>query len=113
MRAIETIRSIRSRGARVVVLSHRGRPRGTERYGHNTELHKQDARLSLKVFVKIFEKAFQEKVVFISDVAQGVTTIQNSGANIFLCENLRFGRERKKTHAHSRDNCLVGRYVHQ
>lgn len=93
LRAIETIQYIRSRGARVVVLSHRGRPRSIYNLQSpisNKQKLGENKKLSLKPFVKIFERALREPVIFISDITQGSAVISKSNAQIFLCENLRF-----------------------
>lgn len=90
-RALGTIRYIRTQGARVVILAHRGRPTSQEMsLKSKGESIKRDTKLSLKPFVKVIEKELKEKVVFISDVFGGKDSIAQSDKNIFLCENLRF-----------------------
>jgi len=76
---LPTVRLLLSRGAKVVILSHRGRPR---RYDRN---------LSLRPFASILERKLRQKVGFLKDF----NFFPESG-KIFLMENLRFwkGEER-------------------
>ncbi|MFA7201517.1 MAG: phosphoglycerate kinase [Candidatus Paceibacterota bacterium] len=97
-RAIETIRFIRTRGSRVVILTHRGRP-ASERIISNFKFlisNEENKKFSLKPFVKIIEKELKEGVVFIPDIVNGKNIITQSDKNIFLCENLRFYKGEQK-----------------
>jgi len=87
-RTVPTIKTLMNQGAKVVVISHFGRPEG-----------KGDMKNSLSHIVKDLEKALGKKVIFVDDcigekVAQAV---KNMGSDeILLLENLRFYNEEKK-----------------
>ncbi len=87
-RTVPTIKELMSKGAKVVVISHFGRPEG-----------KGDMKNSLSHIVKDLEKALGKKVVFVDDcigekVAEAVKNMSND--EILLLENLRFYNEEKK-----------------
>lgn len=77
---IPTILLLRAHKIRVVLVSHRGRPKGV------------DKSLSLKSFTSIIEKEIKEKVEFLPTFDFGLLrdTISSSDNNIFLLENIRF-----------------------
>lgn len=81
---LPTIKFLIKRGAKVIILSHRGRP----------EIKQKE--FSLKLFAKILSKLLNKPVQFIdfnfgtSDVLK-LTSIKNSpSSSVFLLENLRF-----------------------
>ena len=87
-RTVPTIKTLMNAGAKVVVISHFGRPEG-----------KGDMKNSLSHIVKDLEKALGKKVTFVDDcigekVAAAVKAMSND--EILLLENLRFYDEEKK-----------------
>ncbi len=87
-RTVPTIRELMEKGAKVVVISHFGRPEG-----------KGDIKNSLSHIVGDLEKALGKKVVFVDDcigekVNAAVKTMSND--EVLLLENLRFYNEEKK-----------------
>ena len=87
-RTVPTIKNLMEKGAKVVVISHFGRPEG-----------KGDMKNSLSHIVKDLEKALGKKVVFVEDCIGEVVenTVKNmSNDEILLLENLRFYNEEKK-----------------
>ena len=88
VRTVPTIKTLMAQGAKVVVVSHFGRPEG-----------KGDMKNSLSHIVKDLEKALGKHVVFVDDcigekVAQAVKNMSQD--EILLLENLRFYNEEKK-----------------
>src|SRR3989344_2755175 len=78
---IETINFLRKRGAKVVMISHRGRPRGDEQ------------KYSLAPFIAFLEEKLHTEVYFFSQLR--FKKIRRAVANekpgsVFLLENLRF-----------------------
>ncbi len=87
-RTVPTIKELMSKGAKVVVISHFGRPEG-----------KGDMKNSLSHIVKDLEKSLGHKVVFVDDcigekVAAAIKAMSND--EVLLLENLRFYNEEKK-----------------
>lgn len=87
-RTVPTIKELMSKGAKVVVISHFGRPEG-----------KGDMKNSLSHIVKDLEKSLGHKVVFVDDcigekVASAIKSMKND--EVLLLENLRFYDEEKK-----------------
>ena len=87
-RTVPTIKLLMDKGAKVVVVSHFGRPEG-----------KGDMKNSLSHIVKDLEKALGKHVVFVDDcigpkVEEAVKSLRND--QILLLENLRFYNEEKK-----------------
>ena len=87
-RTVPTIKELMSKGAKVVVISHFGRPEG-----------KGDMKNSLSHIVKDLEKSLGHKVVFVDDcigekVASAIKAMKND--EVLLLENLRFYDEEKK-----------------
>ncbi len=87
-RTVPTIRELMEKGAKVVVISHFGRPEG-----------KGDVKNSLSHVVGDLEKALGKKVVFVDDcigekVNAAVKAMNND--EVLLLENLRFYNEEKK-----------------
>ena len=87
-RTVPTIKELMSKGAKVVVISHFGRPEG-----------KGDMKNSLSHIVSDLEKALGKKVVFVEDcigekVEQALKSM--SSDEVLLLENLRFYNEEKK-----------------
>ncbi len=88
VRTVPTIKKLMSAGAKVVVVSHFGRPEG-----------KGDMKNSLSHIVKDLEKALGKHVVFVDDcIGEKVATAVKSMKQdeILLLENLRFYNEEKK-----------------
>ena len=87
-RTVPTIKELMSKGAKVVVTSHLGRPEG-----------KGDMANSLSHIVKDLEKSLGKKVVFVADCIgnEVADAIKNMNADeVLLLENLRFYKEEKK-----------------
>jgi phosphoglycerate kinase len=87
-RTVPTIKYLMDKGAKVVVISHFGRPEG-----------KGDMKNSLSHIVKDLEKALAKKVVFVEDcIGEKVeNTVKNMASDeVLLLENLRFYNEEKK-----------------
>lgn len=88
VRTVPTIKLLKNKGAKVVVISHFGRPEG-----------KGDMKNSLSHIVNDLEKASGYKVVFVDDcigpkVEEAVKSLRDD--EIVLLENLRFYNEEKK-----------------
>ena len=87
-RTVPTIKTLMNKGAKVVVISHFGRPEG-----------KGDMKNSLSHIVKDLEKALGHKVTFVEDCIGDLVenAVKNMGNNeVLLLENLRFYNEEKK-----------------
>lgn len=87
-RTVPTIKELMNKGAKVVVISHFGRPEG-----------KGDMKNSLSHIVKELEKALGKHVVFVDDCIgpKVQEAIKNMKADeVLLLENLRFYNEEKK-----------------
>jgi len=87
-RTVPTIKTLMKKGAKVVVISHFGRPEG-----------KGDLKNSLSHVAPELEKALGSKIVFVDDcigekVANAVKSMK--GDEVLLLENLRFYNEEKK-----------------
>lgn len=87
-RTVPTIKELMEKGAKVVVISHFGRPEG-----------KGDMKNSLSHIVGDLQKALGKKVVFVDDcigekVENAVKAMNND--EVLLLENLRFYNEEKK-----------------
>ena len=75
-----TLTYLREHGARVVVLSHLGRPKG-----------KPDPKYSLQQIVRDFERVLGATIEFIPDPVQGVATTRRlPRGGVALVENTRF-----------------------
>ena len=78
--SLPTIKYLRDKGARVVLLSHLGRPKGGP-----------DAQYSLQQIVPALEKLLGAPVEFISDPANGAATTRRlTRGGVALVENTRF-----------------------
>lgn len=87
-RTVPTIKTLMDKGAKVVVISHFGRPEG-----------KGDVKNSLRYVAPELEKALGHKVVFVEDCIGDVvaTAVKNMKADeVLLLENLRYYNEEKK-----------------
>ncbi len=87
-RTVPTIKTLMNKGAKVVVISHFGRPEG-----------KGDIKNSLRYVAPELEKALGSKVVFVEDcIGDAVATaVKNMKADeVLLLENLRYYNEEKK-----------------
>ncbi len=87
-RTVPTIKELMKRGAKVVVISHFGRPEG-----------KGDMKNSLSHIVDDLQKSLGHKVVFVDDcigpkVEEAVKNMKDD--EVLLLENLRFYNEEKK-----------------
>ena len=101
---LPTIEFLTQNGAKVIILSHRGRPKADSKFKI------QNSKFSLKPFAKIISELLKKPVHFIdfnigklgtSDVLKLMTSdvvnIKRSpSASIFLLENLRFFSEEEK-----------------
>ncbi|PYO68833.1 MAG: phosphoglycerate kinase [Gemmatimonadetes bacterium] len=78
--AVPTLQYLREHGARVIVLSHLGRPKGAP-----------DPKYSLQQIVRDLERVLGATVEFISDPAQGVAATRRlPRGGVALVENTRF-----------------------
>lgn len=87
-RTVPTIKTLMDKGAKVVVISHFGRPEG-----------KGDMKNSLSHVAPELEKSLGKKVIFVSDcIGKEVedAVAKMSGDEVLLLENLRFYDEEKK-----------------
>ena len=87
-RTVPTVKELMEKGAKVVVISHFGRPEG-----------KGDMKNSLSHIVGDLEKALGKKVVFVDDcIGEKVEAAVKamSSDEVLLLENLRFYSEEKK-----------------
>ena len=87
-RTVPTIKTLMDKGAKVVVISHFGRPEG-----------KGDVKNSLRYVAPELEKALGHKVIFVDDcIGEAVeTAVKNMKADeVLLLENLRYYNEEKK-----------------
>jgi len=87
-RTVPTIKLLMKKGAKVVVISHFGRPEG-----------KGDMKNSLSHIANDLQKALGNKVVFVEDCIGEVVAkaVQNMRSDeVLLLENLRFYNEEKK-----------------
>ena len=87
-RTVPTVKTLMNKGAKVVVISHFGRPEG-----------KGDMKNSLSHVAPELEKALGKKVVFVEDcvgpkVQEAVSSMGTD--EVLLLENLRFYNEEKK-----------------
>ncbi|MEK7654459.1 MAG: phosphoglycerate kinase [Patescibacteria group bacterium] len=90
--SLPTMKWLLAKGARLVILSHRGRPQGI------------DSKLSLKVFAPFLQKNLsagggssfggKEKVLFLNKIPSKL-----SGGKVYLMENLRFWPEEERDDA--------------
>lgn len=80
--SLPTMKWLLAKGARLVILSHRGRPQGI------------DPKLSLKVFVPFLKKNLREKVEFLKEVPSELPN-----KKVILIENLRFWPEEERDDA--------------
>ena len=83
---LPTIKFLTGKGAKVVILSHRGRPKPAKQA--NPELRIKNLEFSLKPFAKILSSLLKKPVRFM-DFKIGKPDFQKSGS-VFLLENLRF-----------------------
>lgn len=101
---LPTVKFLTGRRAKVVILSHRGRPSEIK------SLKLKIKRFSLKPFVKILSKLLKKQVKFIdfNFGTSDVFNIKNSmPGSIFLLENLRFNPAEEKTTKTSQRNWLI------
>src|SRR3989344_5095328 len=75
--SLPTMKFLLKNGSRLLILSHRGRPKGVEQ------------RFSLKPFVAFLQKNLKERTVFLTKIP---STLPDNG-KVFLLENLRFWPE--------------------
>ncbi len=90
-RSLATIRDLQEKGARVIVLSHFGRPKG-----------KRSPELSLKPIAAALENSLGHAVVFGADCVGGAAQDAISsatGSDVVLLENLRFHGEEERNDA--------------
>ena len=80
---VPTIRFLLARGARVLLASHRGRPRD-KRQGISDLRHGVPKELTLRVFAPVLETLLRQKVKFLSTIPPRLPE-----GRIFLLENLR------------------------
>ncbi|TSC81617.1 MAG: phosphoglycerate kinase [Parcubacteria group bacterium Gr01-1014_19] len=80
--SLPTMKWLLAKGARLVLLSHRGRPRGI------------DPKLSLKEFASFLQKNLKERVLFLNKIPSELST-----GKVYLVENLRFWPEEERDDA--------------
>jgi len=96
---LPTIKFLIDRGARVVILSHRGRPNPPKLGDYKPQITNYK-ELTLKPFVGIFSKLLKQKVIFADLNSINTTKIKNSKpGSIFLLENLRFFKGEEENNA--------------
>jgi len=103
---LPTIRFLRARGARVVMMSHRGNPEAKS-MGQTANRK----ALSLRPFTALLLKKLREKVVFVddADLKEAKRKITASKESFFLLENLRFWEgERKNSAQFSKRLAVLG-----
>src|SRR3989440_3881419 len=87
--SLRTIKCLRDKGARVILLSHLGRPKGGP-----------DPQFSLKQIVRDLERLLGAPVEFIADPASGVATTRRlPRGGVALVENTRFWTGEEKNDA--------------
>lgn len=95
--ALPTIKALQDKGAKIVLLSHFGRPKG-----------EVDKALSLKFIVSPLAEALGTPVVFASDLNPNVVQVMNDG-DVVLLENTRFhAGETKGNVALAKDMAALG-----
>lgn len=87
----ETINFLLKNKAKVLILSHRGRPH-LEISNFQFPISKQNQKYSLRPFARLIAEKTKQKVVFINnfDFLKIRNIIEKSRCNLFLLENLRF-----------------------
>ena len=85
-RILPTLKFLLKNGSRIIILSHKGRPK----------IGQVNSKLSLKPFTKIISELLKEPVKFINFGEKISTSINRS---IFLLENLRFSPGEEKNDA--------------
>ncbi len=88
--SLPTMKWLLAKGARLVILSHRGRPRVSSKYSV-LSIKDFDAELSLEPFARFLEKNLKEKVEFLSDIPGNLPS-----GKVILLENLRFWPEEER-----------------
>ncbi|MEK7062333.1 MAG: phosphoglycerate kinase [Patescibacteria group bacterium] len=89
---LPTIKFLTDNGAKVVILSHRGRPKPVK-WANSKSKILNSKEFSLKPFVKILSKLLNKQIKFVDfnkNWKEIAATINGSKNNIFLLENLRF-----------------------
>ncbi len=81
---LPTVRLLLSRGAKIIILSHRGRPARNATHSVAGGPRGYKKSLSLRPFVGVLEKELRQKVGFLNDFK-----VPKNG-KVFLTENLRF-----------------------
>ncbi|MDP1718823.1 MAG: phosphoglycerate kinase [bacterium] len=91
--SLPTMKWLLAKGARLVVLSHRGRPGISSK--HQVVSSKYfDPELSLRGVLPFLRKNLREQVIYLNDIPDKLPD-----GNIFLLENLRFWPEEEKDDA--------------
>lgn len=105
LRVLPTIKFLFGKKAKIVVMSHRGRPASPQIYADKTQINAdirvnqrnnpRKSAFSLKPFVKFLSSLLKTPVCFVDfqknfNPAEIKKTIASSDAKIFLLENLRF-----------------------
>ncbi|MAC61827.1 MAG: phosphoglycerate kinase, partial [SAR116 cluster bacterium] len=88
IRFCKGIRKLCEKGAKIIILTHLGRPKG-----------KYDPELSTKILVDSLEKNLNKKIIF-SDNCTDPMTLEKSknltNNQVLLCENLRYHKEEEE-----------------
>lgn len=79
---VPTVKFLLGRGARIVLISHRGRPSQKSNTQHPTPNISNN--LTLKIFVPVLERLLRQKVVFLPEIPKKL-----QAGKLFLLENLR------------------------
>jgi len=85
--SLPTIKFLLQKGARVVILSHRGRPNTSIKY-KVVSSKRFDSELSLRVFIPFLRKNLRKKIIYLNDIPDKLPN-----GKVFLLENLRFWPE--------------------
>lgn len=99
--SIPTIKYLSDKGARVILVSHLGRPEKQKKKTHNKEIFNfnKDNNFTLKIVIKELDKGLNKKVNFFSECLgkkiQAKVSKMDDG-DIALLENIRFYEEEEK-----------------
>ncbi|MDO8466760.1 MAG: phosphoglycerate kinase [bacterium] len=88
--SLPTMQWLLAKGARLVILSHRGRPKISSKYQVVSSKY-FDSELSLKSFARFLETNLEEKVTFLPNIPIGLPA-----GKVILIENLRFWPEEER-----------------
>ena len=88
--SLPTMKWLLAKGARLVILSHRGRPQISSKYKVLSSKY-WDPKLSLRGFIPFLRKNLREQVIFLNDIPDKLPK-----GGVILLENLRFWPEEER-----------------